>query len=60
MADTTNKPKQMTAYDKFEIRGDKIIGDEEYILCDDAYHNGEDEVAICKNPLRDIRNCAYC
>ena len=60
MANTTNKPKQMAAYDKFEIRGDKIIGDEEYILCDDAYHNGEDEVAICKNPLRDIRNCAYC
>ncbi|MCY4567005.1 MAG: restriction endonuclease [Candidatus Poribacteria bacterium] len=55
MADTTNKPKQMTAYDKFEIRGD-----EEYILCDDVYHAGEDEETICKNPLQDINTCAYC
>ena len=55
MADTTNKPKQMAAYDKFEIRGD-----EEYILYDDAYHAGEDEETICKNPLQDVENCSYC
>lgn len=51
----TNKPKQMTAYDKFQI-----VSDEEYILCDDAYHNGEEEETICENPLRDLEECAYC
>ena len=55
MTDATNKPKQMTAYDKFQI-----IGDEEYILCDDAYDSGEDEEVICENPLQDIKKCAYC
>jgi len=55
MTDTTNKPKQMAAYDRFEIRGH-----EEYILYDDAYHAGEDEETICKNPLQDIENCFYC
>ena len=55
MSDTTNKPKQMAAYDRFEIRGD-----EEYILYDDAYHAGEHEETICKNPLQDIENCSYC
>ncbi len=51
----TNKPKQMTAYDKFQI-----VSDEEYILWDDAYHNGEEEETICENPLRDLEECAYC
>ena len=51
----TNKPKQMTAYDKF-----KIISDEEYILHDDAYHNSEEEETICENPLPDLEECAYC
>lgn len=51
----TNKPKQMTAYDKFQI-----VSDEEYILCDDAYHSGEEEEIICENPLRDLEECAYC
>ena len=55
MTDNTNKPKQMVAYDRFEIRGD-----EEYVLYDDAYHAGEDEETICKNPLQDIENCSYC
>ena len=45
----------MVAYDRFEIRGD-----EEYVLYDDAYHAGEDEETICKNPLQDIENCSYC
>ena len=51
----TNKPKQMTAYDKFQI-----ISDEEYILHDDAYHNSEEEETICENPLPDLEECAYC
>ena len=55
MTNTTNKPKQMTAYDKFQI-----ISDEEYILHDDAYHNSEEEETICENPLRDLKKCAYC
>ena len=55
MADTTNKPKQMTAYDMFQI-----MSDEEYILCDDAYHSGEDEEVIYENPLQDIKHCVYC
>lgn len=50
----TNQPKQMTAYDKFEIIGD------EYILHDDIYYSGEDEEVIYENPLQDIENCAYC
>lgn len=54
MVDATNKPKQMTAYDKFQI-----ISDEEYILHDDAYHNSEEET-ICENPLLDLEECAYC
>ena len=54
MVDTMNKPKQMTAYDRF-----KIIGDE-YILHDDTYDSGENEEVIYENPLRDINNCPYC
>jgi hypothetical protein len=54
MADTTNKPKQMSAYDRFEIIGD------EYILHDDTYYSGEDEEVIYENPLQDIEHCAYC
>ena len=34
MIDTTTKPKQMEAYDKFEVTS------EGYILYDDAYLNG--------------------
>ncbi len=49
-----NRPKQMEAYDKFEISG------EEYILHDDAYLNGEGEETIYKNPLSNLRRCAYC
>ena len=55
MADTTNKPKQMVSYDRFQI-----MSDEEYILCDDAYRSGEVEETICENPLRDLENCDYC
>lgn len=54
MADTTSKPKQMAAYDKFEII------DDEYILHDDTYYSGEDEEVIYENPLQDIENCTYC
>ena len=55
MTDTKNKPKQMAAYDMFQI-----ISAEEYILWDDAYHNGEEEEIICENPLRDLEKCTYC
>ena len=55
MVDTTNKPKQMTVYDKFQI-----VSDEEYILCDDAYYSGEVEETICENPLRDLEECDFC
>ena len=54
MADTTNKPKQMEAYDKFEVTS------EGYILHDDAYCNGEEEETICNNPIKDIRRCNFC
>jgi uncharacterized protein with PIN domain len=49
-----NKPKQMTAYDKFEIISDGCI------LHDDAYCNGEVEETFYENPLRDINKCTYC
>lgn len=51
---TINKPKQMTAYDKFEITS------EGYILHDDAYCNGEIEETFYENPLRNINKCVYC
>ena len=49
-----SRPKQMAAYDKFEITG------EGYILHDDAYLSGDGEETICKNPLSNRRKCAYC
>ena len=49
-----NRPKQMAAYDKFEISG------EGYILHDEAYLDGEGEETIYQNPLSNRRNCAYC
>lgn len=49
-----SKPKQMAAYDKFEITS------EGYVLHDDAYLSGEGEETIYKNPLSNLRNCAYC
>ena len=54
MTDTMNKPKQMTAYDRFEVTSDG------YILYDDAYCSGESEETIYENPLSDIKKCAYC
>ena len=54
MVDAMNKPKQMTAYDKFEITSDG------YILHDDAYCNGEVEETFYENPLQDLERCAYC
>ncbi len=54
MSDTTNKPKQMTTYDRFAIIGD------EYILHDDTDDSGEDEEVIYENPIREIGNCTYC
>ncbi len=54
MVDATNKPKQMTAYDKFEITSDGCI------LHDDAYCNGEVEETFYENPIQDLESCTYC
>ena len=54
MADTTNKPKQMEAYDKFEVTS------EGYTLHDDAYCNGEVEETICDNPIQELMSCTFC
>ena len=54
MAETTNKPKQMEAYDKFEVTS------EGYTLHDDAYLNGEEGESIYDNPINDISRCNFC
>ena len=54
MADTTNKPKQMTAYDTFDIGGwDGELFNEDY--CSDKTID-----EIINNALQDRRYCDYC
>ena len=54
MVDATNKPKQMTSYDKFENTSDG------YILHDEAYCNGEVEETFYEDPIQDLESCTYC
>lgn len=54
MAGTTNKPKQMTAYDKFDIDGwNGELFDEDY--CSDKTLD-----EILDNALQDLTSCEYC
>ena len=53
MADTTNKPKQMAAYDKFGIVSGRYIPHDNCV---------SDEMLekIRENPIQDLINCDYC
>ena len=55
MTDAANKPKQMTAYDKFQI-----MSDEEYILCDDAYDSVRMKKLFMKIHFRISNIASYC
>ena len=54
MVNAMNKPKQMSAYDRFEITGDGYI-----LYDDDPYFDSAIEDAY-ENPLQDFKKCAYC
>ena len=54
MSDATNKPKQMTSYDKFENTSNG------YILHDEVYCNGEVEETFYEDPIQDLESCTYC
>ena len=55
MVDTTSKPKQMIAYDRFEITGGGYI-----LHDDDPDFDDTTEEEIPGDPLQDLKKCPYC
>ncbi len=53
MVDTTSKPTQMAAYDRFALTGSGYIPHD-----DDG--DFDEEAVINGDPLQDLKNCTYC
>lgn len=56
MVDSMSKPKQMMAYDRFELTGSGYIFHDD----DDPYFEETSEEEIPGDPLRDYKKCPYC